>query len=143
MQTELSRTTQTETYCSSTAPDDDDIGTGVGGAPLPVTGLEMQAMAYPPATGFAGTGLTLPNFTTGMGPLPVPGLSVQTMLWETTLAKGLSRAVAVIEDFVLEVERPGSTPTTWTHTLSPMYWESSYGMQKMKIHFITPIFEDV
>ena len=118
--------------------------TGFAGmGPLPVTGLEMQAMAYPPATGFAGTGLTLPNFTTGMGPLPVPGLSVQTMLWETTLAKGLSRAVAVIEDFVLEVERPGSTPTTWTHTLSPMYWESSYGMQKMKIHFITPIFEDV
>lgn len=72
-----------------------------------------------------------------------PGWLVPVVCVST--ASGLSHTIVRV---AREFERPGSSPTTWDHTLSQVYWESSYYKMTPTIDvkdmlFETPISEDV
>ena len=96
------------------------------------TSLEVQAMAYPPATGFADMGRPLPDVSAGMDlPLAVPGLEVQAMAYPP--ATGFAEMRLPLPDvFLFRMY----CPTTNHTSLEPLFWESSATMKKIGLRII-------
>ena len=112
--------------------------TGFAGMDLPlsVTGLEIQAMAYPPATGFAGMDL----------PLSVIGLENQDFI-NKFARRGMGHDFAVATSLKILIDylelrkvkhkaspvKHKASPTTKHGSLEELYWTTSSGIQKIQI----------